>query len=322
MLLYSDLVVRRVGVYAYLAGFCLVMALATLGLGFRIDAEALIVVLAMTGLAATYLDRYSAAGKERLGRALAPLAIIFSCLPILLGIYLHVCATSSIAESIGWGGWFFVGAMLVVAVANRISAHIYQQTNPKASAVYFFFSAAGLVVAAAGLLRVVGLIEWYRQAPLLMLIPIAYLVASRLWRGHRPERPLGWVAHAATAVILGHVLVAVLTSMNTLESVFRPEAKELTNLLVGVTFAEAAVFYVLAAYFRRKSLNVYFAMLAACAALWELMGYAGFFEAPYYTMVWAGRIRRREVGVCLPTRAVMPCCWWRFWPLFCNPWCV
>jgi hypothetical protein len=288
--LYSDIVVRRIGVYMYLAAFCAVMAQVTLVVGYRISPEALITVLAVTALAATFVDRFTTVGKERLGRALPPLAMILGALPIGLGILLHLRATSAIFESINWEcetGWPFVGAMLVVAATNRVSAYAYRKTSERMTAAYFFFSAAGLIVAAAGLLRVLNLVEWHQQAPLLMLIPIAYLVASRLWRGHTPERPLGWVAHAAVAVIMLHAVLNVLTSPQDLQSVFRPEARQTVNLLLGITFAQAAVFYVLAAYFRRRSLNVYFAMLALCAALWELMGYAGWFDAPHFTMVYA-----------------------------------
>ena len=38
--------------------------------------------------------------------------------------------------------------------------------------------------------------------PVLMLLPIAYLIAARLYRGHTPENPLIWVAHSATGVMI------------------------------------------------------------------------------------------------------------------------
>jgi len=288
--LYSDIVVRRIGVYAYLAGFCVVMAQVTLINGFEISPEMLIILLSITALAATLLDRTAGAKNERLARALPPLALVLSSLPILLGILLHLRATSRIVDALGWEretGWLFVAAMLVAAITSRISAWLYGATSSKTSATYLCFSAGGLVVAAAGLLRVLGLVFWHQQVPLLMLIPIGYLIASRLWRDRSPERPLGWVAHAATAVLLFHVGIAMIASWETLESVFRPPAGQLSNLLLGITLLEAAVFYVLAAYLRRQSLNVYFAMICLCAGLWQLMGYSGFFSAPYYAMMYA-----------------------------------
>src|SRR6185436_4375601 len=49
--LYSDLVVRRVGVYTYIAAFCLLMAEVTLVWG-HLHIEGVIAVLALTALAA------------------------------------------------------------------------------------------------------------------------------------------------------------------------------------------------------------------------------------------------------------------------------
>jgi len=223
---------------------------------------------------------------DKVSRAVPPLAMGLSALPILIGMGLHIRATSGIAEVLGWTyqtDWWFVVAMLLVAVCNRISAYLYRRTSPKWSAAYFFVSAAAVIVAAAGLLRVMALDEWTQQAPLLMLIPIAYLLASRLWRGRSPERPLYWVAQAATAVIMVHVLFASLTIIG---SVVLPAQQELTNLLLGLVFVEAAVFYTLAGIFRRRTANVYLATASACGALWQLLGYFGV-PGPYYTMLYA-----------------------------------
>ncbi len=117
-----------------------------------------------------------------------------------------------------------------------------------------------------------------------MLIPLAYLIAARLWMGHSPERPLVWVAHAATAVILLHVLLA---SFDILGEVFQPVQGHRDNLLLGLVFSEAALFYTLAGIFRKRSANVYFAAAAACGALWQFMGYWGGIDHAYYTMLYA-----------------------------------
>jgi len=54
----------------------------------------------------------------------------------------------------------------------------------------------------------------------------------------------------------------------------------------GVVFAEAALFYALAGIFRRRSVNLYFATAAACAALWQFLGYWHLPPA-YHTMLYA-----------------------------------
>ncbi len=304
--LYSDIVVRRVGVYTFLAAFCFLLAEVTFIDLSRFDAEWLIAVLALTALAATLVQAFLAAPNEKVNRAVPPLAMALGCLPIFLGIALHFRASSELAGHWSWGqrptGWLFVAVMVLVAGCNRVSAYLCRHTAPKWSAVYFFGSAAAALVAVAGLLRVppFGLETWIQQAPWLMLLPIAYLVAARLWRGHSPERPLGWVAQAATAVILIGVLVASLHH-ETLRAFVHPSAKVqiaahvaqpgqqvLFNptLIWGLVFAEAAVFYALAAIFRRRSVNLYFATAAACGALWQLLG---FWNVPpvYHTMLFA-----------------------------------
>jgi hypothetical protein len=290
--LYSDIVVRRVGVYTFLAAFCFLLAEITL-VGFDLPAEWLIAILALTALAATVVQTFLAAPSEKMNRAVPPLAMTLSCLPILLGITLHFRMTSELARVWGWDRladpatqWFFVAVMALVAVSNRLSAFFCRHTAPKWSAAYFFGSAAAALVAAAGFLRVLGLAGWFQQAPWLMLLPIAYLVAGRLWRGHSPERPLGWVAQGATAVILVGVVGAAIRSIEIARLTVHPVQGEHTNLLLGLVFAEAAVFYALAAVLRRRSVNLYFATAAACGALWQLLGY-WHVEPAYHTMLFA-----------------------------------
>ena len=281
--LYSDLVVRRVGVYTCLAAFCVVMGEATIA-GRFLAAEGWIGTLAVTALGVNLAQIFVAKTNEKVGRVLPSLAMVLGVLPILIGLLLHIRATSGLAVDLHWGGRTFVLVMLLVAVCNRMSAHLFQDTSPRWSAVNLFASAAALLIAAAGLLRVLHLTHWTQQAPWLMLVPIAYLVAARLWRGSAVERPLGWVAHAAAAVILFHVLVACLKFA---KQAILPLQESTDNLILGLVFAEAAVFYILAAIFRRRSANVYFATMAACGALWQFLGYYGI-PAPYYTMLYAG----------------------------------
>ena len=283
---YSDLVVRRVGVYAYFAAFCLLMAEITLVWG-RLQAEGVIAVLALTALAANLVRDQMKETSEKLDRAIRPLALGLSSLPVVLGIGIHLRATSELAQHLVAArdtGWVFVAVMLLVAVCNRISAYLFRRAEQTASAIYFFFSAGSLIVAAAGLLRQLDVGDGLEQARLLMLIPLAYLIAARLWMGHSPERPLVWVAHAATAVILVPTLCA---SMDILGEVFQPVQKHRDNLLLGTIFSEAALFYTLAGIFRKRSANVYFASAAACAALWQFIGYYGEVDHAYYTMLYA-----------------------------------
>src|SRR5690606_19037186 len=149
-----------------------------------------IALQAVIALAAHIASRTLAVGKPDVQRNLSTGTTVLSLVPVLMGLLLHARATSRLVDVAGFGyetGWWFVGAMLVVAIANRISAYLCRSEEPKLSATYFMFSAAGAIVAAAGLLRQLDLTAWSQQAPLLMLIPLAYLIASRMYRGQYAE---------------------------------------------------------------------------------------------------------------------------------------
>ncbi len=304
--LYSDIAVRRVGTYTYLAAFCFLLAEVTLvGLNLKEHGAALIAILAVTALVANLAQTYMAARNERVNRTVPPLAMALSALPILLGVLMHMGATSKLEPFVSWKihtDWWFVGAMVLVAACNRVSAWLCRHTAPRTSAAYFFGSAAATIVAVVALLRAMAqslkiewLEPWTGQAPIVMLVPIVYMVASRLWRGHSPERPLAWAAQAATGVILFGVLVAAM-EVGQVHTAVVPQADQLTaeqkaaekaaNLAFGLVFAEAAVFYTLAAFFRRRSVNGYFAAAAACGALWQFLHYWNV-PGEYQTMFFA-----------------------------------
>jgi hypothetical protein len=273
---YSDLVVRRVGVYVYAAAACLLLAETTLLLP-HLEQEGLIAALALTALGLHAFALTLSAEKQNLRRHLNMIAGALNQLPVLLGVLLHVRATSALVDETWTSpymtGWLFVGAMLLTAVTNRLSAHLLRGTEPRLSGILYFFSAAALGVAAAGLLRQIGWSDWSQQAPALMLLPIAYIVASRLWRGSDPETPLARVAHVSTVVILIGTFLAAMQQGDV--SLVEPVLRNTKNLLFGLTFAEAAVFYTMAGIYRRRSANAYFAMAAGCGALWQFLGYFG-----------------------------------------------
>jgi hypothetical protein len=68
--------------------------------------------------------------------------------------------------------------------------------------------------------------------------------------------------------------------------VFEPASGTPLNLLQALVFAEAAVFYALAAAFRKQGINVYPCAAAACGAAWYLLQYQQV-GAEYYTLTFA-----------------------------------
>lgn len=284
--LYSDIVVRKIGVYLALAGVCLVMAEVTLLLGFDVRAEWILAAMAITSVAINVAHHQWPGIYKNADRFVPPLGLVLGFVPAIWGVALHFRATSAAAAQLEWTystGTEFVVVMLVTAIANRVNAYLSRRTDAKSSSAYFFISAASLLIAAAGLLRVRGLILWSDQAPWMMLIPIGYLIGSRLWRGHSAEKPLYWIAQAATMVILLHVFGATMQDISS----FAPMQGTHSSLMLGLVFAEAAAFYFMAGMIRRRSVNIYLAAAAACGALWQFFGYYGIDER-YYTMLYAG----------------------------------
>src|SRR5260370_16105728 len=132
---------------------------------------------------------------------------------------------------------------------------------PHLSARYFFGTGAAMIVAIAGLLTVIGFRAGAAQAPILMLIPIAYLVSARLYRGHTAEKPLVWVAYAASGVMIVSVLAAALhVTAQVTDMVITGQSM---NLLLALFWAEAAVFFILAAAYRPDGVTIYLATALA-----------------------------------------------------------
>jgi hypothetical protein len=287
---YSDVVVRRVGLFLYPAVLTLLWAelLVIDLLNLKVTAELAIVVLASNALAVNLFvpvaGRLAPAGTPALARAGQVFGVLLSTVPVLLGVGVLLVAMSTAHLPDGYHlGWEYVGAVALAAVACRVGAHQYRLTQPGLAATYFFGTMAATLVGAAGLLAVLGLHTWQAQAPLLMVLPILYLAAAWLYAGRPAERPLVWVAHAATAVMLASSLVAGTAVGGQVESGaadpvlvrgFLLVRGEALNLSLAGFFAEAALFYALAAALRRQLFPTYLATAAACAAAWQLLNYA------------------------------------------------
>lgn len=282
---YSDVVVRKIGVYLALAGVCAVMAQVTLLLGFDVRAEWILAAMALTSVAINVGRREWPGIYMGVDRFVPSLSLVLSAIPAAWGIVLHLRATTVAAHELGWAystGWQFVAVMFIVAVANCVNAVLCQHTDRKSSSAHYFVSAASMLVGAAALLRVVGVPLWIDQAPWLMLIPIGYLVASQARRGCNEELPLYWVAQIANTVLLVHVCGALLQDPHNI----LPTIGSHPSILSGIVFFEAAGFYLLAGLFRRNSINIYLAAATSCVALWQFLGYFGVNER-YYTVLYA-----------------------------------
>jgi hypothetical protein len=289
--LYSDLVVRRVGVYIYFAAFTLLWAeLLVIDLAkLTSHPSALIGAMALTSLAVNIVQSFvlgrSASGSlSKLAKPLPALGLMLSAVPVVLGVILHFRATRIDIHEV-WPysvTWTYVAAMAIAAVCCRISAFLNERRMPRVAAAYLAATAAATLVGAAGLLSMLGLKAWPLQSVLLMLIPILYLLASRLYQGRPSQRPLAAVSQAATALILISALFSALNWIDRIEPIVGMH----TNLLFSLLCAEAALFYAAAAIFYGGARNVYLATAMACGALWQLLNYWSL-PAEYYCVTFA-----------------------------------
>jgi hypothetical protein len=283
--LYSDLMVRRVGWYLYAAVACLIAAEVTF-IGSRLPAELMIAIPAFTALLITLLVSRTGE-KELLARRLPVLSLLLAGASVVGGVIQHELATNPAADRLGWEqatGWVFVGTMLFVAICNRVMTVLHQERSKRVAEVHLFLSAASVLVAAAGLLRCLDITTWTLQAPILMLVPLGYLVAAYLWVGKFPSRPLAFCAQAGVGVILLHI---VFDSLKHADQMIMPIVGSVDNLRIGLVFIEAAVFYVAYAILFRQGGWIYAATAAACGAVWQLAAYYQLPDA-WYTMLYAG----------------------------------
>lgn len=292
---YSDLVVRRLGWYLYAAILCLIGAELTF-IGYRLPAEWMIAIPAFTAvlvaLLAVQLAKDESLADKGIARRMTPLAMLLAGISVLAGLFQHVLATSLLAGELGWSrstGWPFLGAMIFVALCNRLMSVLFQQRSKWAADAHVFLSAASVLIAAAGLARCFDITSWTQQAPLVMLVPLAYLVAARLWRGSGPEHPLAISAQVGAAVILLHVIFnTVLFRLGEqIDWFIAPLTDSPINLWLALVFGQATIFYLLYAVLFRQSANIYVATAAACGTVWQIANFNNL-PAAWYTMVYAG----------------------------------
>ncbi|MFO0880696.1 MAG: hypothetical protein U0840_25400 [Gemmataceae bacterium] len=270
---YSDIVVRQVGVYVHFAAVLLLWALiiAVEMLPIAMGIDVLIGMLALTALVVNLVQaRFTT--NSPYTRAFPIFGVVMPLLAVVLGGLVYFRAVSLDLRSI-WQTepptWNFVMAMAITAITCRVGAHLYRDQHKTLSLVYFFATGAATLIGAAALLAAVQLGTWEQHAPILMLLPIIYLVAAHLYHNTSPARPLLWVSHAGTGVML-------LASLASTQQGFRHLVQaETLNLSLAIFFAEVALFYILAATLHRQALAVHLAAIASCGAVWQLMVYAG-----------------------------------------------
>lgn len=265
---YSDLAVRKKGIFLHIGAFTLLWAevLVVQVLDLKLGVDAIIAILATTSLL-SHLAQSLVGEKNQYTRSLPVFGLLLGALPAVIGtvVYLDHMGLQAV-----WikepPRWAFVGAMILTAVACRVGSHVHRGTARLMTA-YFFATGAATMIAAVAALAALGMNQWQSHAPIMMLIPIAYLVASRIYGDTSQARAVLWVGHAAAGVMLISSLSSAFMSL-------RDGTENLTlHLTLSLFFAEAALFYGLATWFRRQPWCVYLSSLMASAACWQLLVY-------------------------------------------------
>lgn len=297
--LYSDLVVRRLGIYIAFAaaGLLWTEVLGLELLNVHVGAEVVLATLAVTALAANFAAVYApwttreATGESAALRTprFAYLALALALVPVVIGALLHARATPPLLPQWTYeGGWAFVGAMAIAAASCRVAAYLYRYAAPKLAGVYLFATAAAEVITAAGLLRQLGLTRWDQQAWALMLIPLAHSVAAYLYRGRPWAGPVLAAGHAVTAVMIASSVFTTVTSFTTFRSaVMTVHAGQTLNLTLAGFFALAGLFYLLSAMLHQEKGGVYLATVTICLAVWQALLYIQV-PAEYHSLAFAG----------------------------------
>ncbi|MBL8809941.1 MAG: hypothetical protein JNM43_07185 [Planctomycetaceae bacterium] len=275
--IYSDLVVRRRGILIHIAGGLLLWAeiLVIQILNLHLGVDAIIGIMAGTACL-LHGVRKMAPADSVMTRSFPAFALMLGIVPVFIGFVVYL---DNLGARAVWTTesprWTFAAVMLLTAVANRFGAFVTDPVRSRARTVLFFGTGAATMIAAVAILAAAGLNRWQSHAPLMMLLPLGWLIASRLYGSHPSAQPLWWVAQTAAVVML-------LSSLATgFQGFFVKDTGSSVHLALTLFFLEAALFYGLSYWIRQRTWSVYAASLMICAAFWQLLALAGFGTQAY-----------------------------------------
>ncbi len=281
---YSDLVVRRVGVYIHLAVVCFLWAELSLLWWMDGPPEAFLVALALTGLLANFALTALLPPTSTLRRTGPALALGLCGLPLFIGLLMHFRGGRLPPRTVA------LHADLVVRrLAGRDGGRLPRRglSSPRGrtlDGVDLPVRHGGGVAARCGR----GAADAGPGHGVALSGPVAHADSPRVSDGLPPlPRPaagnagrLGGACHAGTVVLL-------VSSLGTAFQGFALHHGVTLNLLLAAFFAEAALFYLLAAIWRDREFAVYACAATAAAALWQLLLYRGVQTDEYYVGAFA-----------------------------------
>ena len=245
--LYSDVAVRRLSVYTYLAALSLVLAEVTL-LYTYLPLEVLVIALSATAIAVQVLNSRISEPGSRWSSITSSVGVIVGAGAFLLGGIRHFQHVGLIGTENLPNPLLFTIAMLSVWV--NLACQGYFQRNRNTSLLLGCWIGAGLSLWLGGMhgLQMAGVQTFALQTPLLMIIPVALvLLASSVERLGGGKPPL--LADFAVISAHGMAILGLIVSAGSVESVSEwtqfllSAARNRSTLYSGVLFAELSVLY-------------------------------------------------------------------------------
>ncbi|MFO0978870.1 MAG: hypothetical protein U0996_20850 [Planctomycetaceae bacterium] len=275
--IYSDLVVRRRGILIHIAGGLLLWAEVLLIqiLNLRLGVDSIIAILAVTAIA-IHAIRMFTPQESVMTRSFPAFGVVLSIIPVFMGFVVYM---DNLGAKAVWTDqaprWTFALVMLLTAAANRMGAWVTDPSRTRVRTTFFFATGAASMIAAVALLAAAGLNQWQSHAPVMMLLPLGWLIASGLYGTRPAAQPLWLVAQTAAVVML-------ISSLATgVQGFFSKDVGSSVHLSLVLFFVEAAVFYALSYWMRQSHRSVYAASLMGCAAFWQLLAWFGFGTQAY-----------------------------------------
>jgi len=208
---------------------------------------------------------------------------ILVVVPLFLGILGYLRANFDIFSQRELT-WMYVVAMVVTAVACRLGAYVSTSDGGKSVPQYFVGTAVATLLAVFGLLWNLEFRTWDINAPILMLLPIVYLVVAHFYTGEA-KRGLTYSAMFSTGLLLAIVIAAAVGIGP--ERRFEPPMGSETNLWLSLFFLEAGVFYAMLSQLSKRPFGVHMATACVSGAVWQWLNYANF-SAEVYLLVFGG----------------------------------
>lgn len=291
--LYSDIVVRRVGAYLYLAaGMLFWAALIAVDL-LVLEVSPEVIVLVLAAIAAVVQQATRSAGQRfALARAANPLAAALALSPVALGAALYLRATYA-GPHLAWpytATWLYVAAMVLSAAV----CHLGHFSGEPRRATRWLLAVAGIsasciMLASAMSLSPLAYVTATQQSLALFALLAAYVVGERIVSAKR-SLPTEDAPHPATMLTRVAIAFAVLLSANVIGEMGGLHFGRIGRMLptyVQTAFALAAAgaFFSVVAVALRDGRYLYLVTAAACGTMLNLATHYQFSELHQIALV-------------------------------------